>query len=128
MKKYRYTKDPLEYYNNGMQKYDLKDFKGALSDFTLAIEYKKDFHEAYFMRGLIYGREIHKYNKSIKDFNKAIKYKPGYAEAYFNIGVTYRILDDVPKACTYWKKAKELGYDEADALIQKYCDFDKPVK
>jgi tetratricopeptide (TPR) repeat protein len=121
MKKYRYTKDPLEYYNNGLQKYEYKDFKGAISDFTLALEYKKDFYEAYFMRGLIYGKEIHKYKKAIKDFTKAIKIKPDYGEAYFNIGVTYRVLDDVPKACVNWKKAEELGFEGATDLIRKYC-------
>ena len=122
MKKYRYSNNPENYYKNGIEKYDIKDFVGALSDFTIAIEMKPDFAEAYFSRGLLYGKEFHKYSKAIKDFNKAIKLKTDYAEAYYNRGVTYRILDDIKKSCEDWHRAKELGYADADLLIEKYCN------
>jgi tetratricopeptide (TPR) repeat protein len=122
MKKYRYTNNAEDYYKNGIEKYDLKDFAGALSDFSIAIEMKSDFAEAYFSRGLLYGKEFHKYTKAIKDFNKAIKLKDDYAEAYYNRGVTHRILDDIKKSCEDWHKAKELGYEDADFLIEKYCN------
>jgi tetratricopeptide (TPR) repeat protein len=122
MKKYRYSNNAEDYYKNGLSKYDLKDFVGALSDFSIAIEILPDFAEAYYLRGLLYGKELHKYTKAIKDFTKAIKVKTDYAEAYFNRGVTYRILDDVKKSCADWKKAKELGFEDADKLIEKYCN------
>jgi tetratricopeptide (TPR) repeat protein len=121
MKKYKYSKDPDEYYQNGLQKYEYKDFTGAVSDFTLAIKFKKNFPEAYFLRGLVYGKEMHKYGKAIKDFTKAIKLKPDYAEAYFNRGVTHRILDDIKRACSDWKKAEKMGFTSAADLIQRYC-------
>jgi tetratricopeptide (TPR) repeat protein len=122
MKKYRYSNNADDYYKNGIEKYEQKDFIGSLSDFTIAIEIKPDFSEAYFSRGLLYGKELHKYSKAIKDFNKAIKYNPDYAEAYYNRGVTYRILDDLNKSCDDWRKAKELGFEEADILIKKHCN------
>ena len=122
MKKYRYTNNSEDYYKNGLEKYEIKDFAGALSDFTITIEMNPDMAEAYYSRGLLYGKEYHKYNKAIKDFTKAIKLKPDYAEAYYNRGVTYRILDDLKNSCTDWKKAKELGFEDADELIEKYCN------
>lgn len=121
MKKYLYTNNPEDFLKNGLEKYEIKDFGGALSDFSTALEMSPDFAEAYHARGLLLGKEFHKYNKAIKDFSKAIKLKPDYAEAYYNRGVTYRILDDIKNSCEDWKKAKELGYEEADVLIEKYC-------
>ncbi|MCX6163433.1 MAG: tetratricopeptide repeat protein [Ignavibacteriae bacterium] len=121
MKKYRYTNNAEDYYKNGLEKYEIKDFAGALSDFSITIEMNPDMAEAYYSRGLLYGKEYHKYTRAIKDFTKAIKLKPGYAKAYYDRGVTYRILDDIKNSCTDWKKAKELGFKEADVLIEKYC-------
>ena len=125
MKKYRYSQDPVEYFKNGIDKYEFRDYVGSISDFALAIELDNKYAEAYCMRGLIYGKEFHKYSKAIKDLNKAIDLKPDYAEAYFNRGVTYRILDDVEKACRDWRKAKELGFEGADFLLKKYCGKEK---
>lgn len=120
MKKYRFSNNPEDYYNNAITKYNLEDFTGALSDLNEAIEMKPDYAEAYFSRGLLYGKEMHKYNKAIKDFNKAIKLNPNYAEAYYNRGVTHRIMDDLKNAYSDWYKAEELGYGEAKILIEKY--------
>lgn len=122
MKKYRYSNNPDDYYNNGMDKYRQKDFAGALSDFTVAIELNSKFAEAYYFRGLLYGKEFHKYSKAIKDFTKAIKLKGDYAEAYYNRGVTHVILDDIKNSCEDLKKAKELGFEDADMLIERYCN------
>jgi len=122
MKKYRYSNNAEDYYKNGLEKYDMKDFAGALSDFSIAIEMLPDFAEAYYSRGLLYGKELHKYTKAIKDFTKAIKFNADFAEAYYNRGVTYKILDDIINSYADWKKAKELGYKEAEALIEKYCN------
>lgn len=120
MKKYRYSNNAEDYYKNGLEKYEMKDFAGALSDFTIAIEMMPDMAEAYHSRGLLYGKEHHKYKKAIKDFTRAIKAKPDYAEAYYNRGVTYVILDDLENSFADLKKASELGYKDADILIEKY--------
>ncbi len=128
MKKYRYSNNAEDYYKNGLEKYDLKDFAGALSDFTVAIEMMPTMAEAYFSRGLLYGKEFHKYKKAIKDFTKAINLMPDYAKAYYNRGVTYRILDDIKNSCADWRKASELGYKDADELIEKYCNKFKQEK
>jgi tetratricopeptide (TPR) repeat protein len=121
MKKYRYSNNAEDYFKTGMSKYDTNDYEGAYSDFTIAIEMKPDYAEAYYTRGLLLGKEMHKYSKAIKDFTKAIKIKNDYAEAYYDRGVTYRILDDLKNSCADWHKAKELGYELADALVEKYC-------
>jgi len=121
MKKYRYTTNPEDYLTAGLDKSGISDFEGAYSDFSIAIEMNPNYAEAYYRRGLLLGKEMHKYSKAIKDFTKAIKLKPDFAEAYYDRGVTYRILDDLKNSCADWHRAKELGYAEADVLIEKYC-------
>jgi len=124
MKKYRYLQSAEEYLKSGIDRYELKDYKGSLSDFTLALELNPKYSEAFFYRGLIYGKEFHKYQKALKDFDKAIKYNPEYAEAYLNRGVTYRILDDLKHAVPDWRKARDLGMKDAVELIAKYERFE----
>ena len=123
MKKYRYSKDPDTYFNDGIEKYKERDYTGAVSDLSITIELSPNHHVAYYTRGLIYGKELKKFKKSINDFTKAIELKADYAEAYFNRGVTYLIFDYIKKACADWHKAKELGYEPAGELIDKYCNI-----
>lgn len=121
MKKYRLTNNTEDYLKTGLEKIEILDFDGAYSDFTIAIEMDPSNAEAYYRRGLLLGKELHKYTKAIKDFTKAIKLKNDFAEAYYDRGVTYRILDDLANSCADWHRAKELGYEDAEMLIEKYC-------
>jgi len=121
MKKYIYSTNAEDYIKSGLEKIEVKDFEGAFSDFSIAIEMDPNSAEAYYQRGLLLGKEMHKYTKAIKDFTKAIKIKSDFAEAYYDRGVTYVILDDLKNSCTDWQKAKELGHNDAEALLEKYC-------
>ena len=42
----------VEYYNNGNAKLHLKDYQGAIKDYTKAIELNPDAEGAYYNRGL----------------------------------------------------------------------------
>lgn len=122
MKKYRLTNNAEDYLKTGLEKIEILDFDGAYSDYTIAIEMDSNSAEAYYRRGLLLGKEMHKYSKAIKDFTKAIKLKNDFAEAYYDRGVTYRILDDLANSCADWRRAKELGHAEAEVLLEKYCN------
>ena len=45
-------KDARAYFNQGLAKYDLQDYTGAIKDFTRAIELNPKYAEAYGGRGL----------------------------------------------------------------------------
>ena len=47
-----YTQTADDYFNSGVTKYDLKDYKGAIQDYTKAIELNPKLAEAYNNRGL----------------------------------------------------------------------------
>ncbi|MCD4684298.1 MAG: tetratricopeptide repeat protein [Bacteroidales bacterium] len=74
---------PQHYFSNGSAKFQLQDYKGAVNDFSKAIELKADYKEAYYSRAICYSN-LEKYHKAMDDFNKAIDLDPEYANAYNN--------------------------------------------
>ena len=101
------------YYLRGGVRKQLKDYEGAISDFTQAIERKPDYVDAHNDRGIIYyNRED--YQKAIADYNRAIQIKPDYAHAYYNLGQSYRKLGEKQKALESYQKAAELYKKQGD--------------
>lgn len=95
------------YYLRGKVRRELKDYQGAISDFTQAIERKPDYVDAYNNRGIIYD-DLKDYQKAIADYNRAIQIQPDYAHAYYNLGQSYRALGEKQKALESYQKAAEL--------------------
>ena len=46
-----YTKEENSYVNRGNAKYDLQDFRGAIQDYSKAIELDPSYAKAYYNRG-----------------------------------------------------------------------------
>ena len=60
---------------------------------------------------------------AINDLNKAIDIDPEYKVAYYNRGVTKYELKDLKGACEDWKKAAELGDEDAAELLKEHCEW-----
>ncbi|NES05629.1 MAG: hypothetical protein F6K22_24155 [Okeania sp. SIO2F4] len=73
------------YFNRGIDKYNQRDFPGALSDFTKAIELRQDFIEAYYNRGIL-RIDLGNYQGGIADFYNVINLDYSRTEAYYNRG------------------------------------------
>ncbi len=91
----------------GLEKFDKKDFQGAITDFSEAIKLKPDYAEAYYNRGNAYS-ELADNNKAITDFSEAIKLKPGYAEAYTGRGIVHNDMGNRQDAITDYEQAIKL--------------------
>ncbi len=81
------------YISWGNAKYHLRDYAGALADYTMAIRLKLDFAKAYNNRGLAKDN-LEQYVAAISDYDTAIRLKPNFVEAYFNRGnAKYHLRD-----------------------------------
>lgn len=85
------SKTAVSYYRRGIVRFNLLDFKGALEDFTSAIQLNQNLAEAYYYRGLI-GKILPRYGykgsyeeyrrNATADFTKALQLKPDFIDAY----------------------------------------------
>ena len=82
-----------DFYLKAYEKYDQKDYKGAIGDLTEAIRLNRNYTQAYINRGNARSYLGDKQG-AIADYNSAIKINPNYVEAYYNRGVTRNELGD----------------------------------
>lgn len=59
--------------------------------------------------------------EAIEVLKEAVEVDAGYAEAYRLMGVAYIQLGQKDEACACFARAKELGDENVDTLIAKYC-------
>lgn len=101
-----------EYFLRGISKEDLKDYKGAIADFTKVIKIEPLVADAYNNRGNA-KYNLKDYSGAIADINKAIELNPLYTKAFFNSGKTKTKLLDYKGAIADFTRAIELNPNEA---------------
>ncbi|MBK9247195.1 MAG: tetratricopeptide repeat protein [Ignavibacteria bacterium] len=77
-----------EYKQSAIIKHAARDFKGAISDYSKAIELNKDDSDAYLHRGNC-EFQIEEFDAALADFNKTIVLNPKNAKAYYSRAVSY---------------------------------------
>ena len=105
------------YYNRGIDKYDIGDYYGAISDYTKAIEINPNLHQAYYNRGWIKSSKLKDYYGAISDYTKALEINPSDADAYNNRGRAKYLLGDNKGACKDAKEAASLGDEESKRIL-----------
>ena len=102
------SSDAEFYYNQGLDKYKLKDYRGAINDFTQSIKINPKKAEAYNDRGSV-KYNLEDYQGAIDDFNQAIKINPNYVYPYYNLGTLKTKLKDYKGAINDYNKAVNIG-------------------
>jgi len=97
------------YINHRADDYQRGQYDEAILDLNKAIEINSRYAEAYFNRGVVYGKGKQRYNQAISDFTKAIVINPAYAEAYTNRRNAYASKNQYDKAILDYKKAIEIN-------------------
>lgn len=107
------------FHDRGICRFELDMPDRAMDDFNRAIELDSTYYEAYFNRALIYD-EKGKKKEALADLSAAIRINPEFGDAYYNRGV-YLLNTDREKACSDFKKAADLGIQEAAITMKEYC-------
>jgi len=105
------------YLNRGILYLALNKYESALEDFTQALEKLHDQSRVYNARGLAY-EKLNNWTKAREDYTKAISSDPSNGEAYFNLGRVQLHNDELDAAILSYKKAKELGWEQAEAVLK----------
>jgi tetratricopeptide (TPR) repeat protein len=77
-----------DYFAMGNYQYDSGDCSSAVYDYTIAIQLKPDYAQAYNNRAYTYMR-MKQYTDAIVDLNRAISIRPEYVRAHINRGDLY---------------------------------------
>jgi tetratricopeptide (TPR) repeat protein len=75
-----------EYYNKAEKKYELQDYKGAIVEYTKAIQLNPTNVDAYYNRGFT-KYNLDDFKGAIEDYTKAITLNPIFNSAYYSRGV-----------------------------------------
>jgi tetratricopeptide (TPR) repeat protein len=101
-------------FKSAIEKYENKDFPGALADINEFIRLNPKFALAYVLRGDIKD-DMKDPQGAIADYTKAISLDSKQHLAYYNRAITYTNLEKFPEAIADYKKAIAIKPDYAAA-------------
>lgn len=107
-----------DYYNKGISKFNIKDYKGAISEFNKTIILNPNYADAYINRGIAKKKTLD-YTGAITDYNKAIQLNPNNSDYFYNRGIAKYNLEDYNGSISDFNKAIELNSDNSDAYVMK---------
>ncbi len=102
------TEKALQYFDKGVEKTALGEYKEAIRFFDQAIKLKPDFAKAYTFRGSV-KFDMKDLDGAMKDYNRSIELDPYIADPYDYRGTIKMIYLDEAGACEDFKKAEALG-------------------
>lgn len=105
-------KDANFWFNKGALLSTYGNNKAAVQYFQKAISMDPNFSRAYFSQGVSYG-QLGQYPKAIAQINMALKQEPQNGMYYYGRGRVYLLWGDKAKAMDDFKKAAELGDEDA---------------
>lgn len=107
-----------DYFDEGLDNYNLGEFEAAIISFDKCIAISPD-SDAYTNRGLM-KYELNDYVSAIDDYNRAIKLDKINVHAYFNRGLAYKQLEKFKEALDDFRvvKANNKNYDRIDFEIE----------
>jgi tetratricopeptide (TPR) repeat protein len=108
-------------YNRGIVFYNGRQYEEALKDYSSAIELNSKFASCYDARGILYMDILGNDSLALMDYNQAIQINPKFAQAYYNRGILFMRMQNTVSACNDFRKVKQLGYSQANELIERYC-------
>ena len=94
------------YYVRGLAYGHKEEYDLAIEDYTQAIEFKRNFAEAYNGRGNVYN-EKNEYDLAIEDYDEALKFKPDFKEAIHNRAIALAMKDSEKEKKEFKKELED---------------------
>ncbi len=101
---------PDDYIALGVQKFEKRDYRGALAELNRAIQLNPKSAIAYSYRGALKGEKLSNIQGALADLNRAIQLNPNLAEPYSNRGALKgKKLGDIQGALADYDRAIQLN-------------------
>ncbi|MCD8293256.1 MAG: tetratricopeptide repeat protein [Prevotellaceae bacterium] len=111
----------LFYYYRSQAALQARQYQRALDDMQAAIEANPD-DLTYYAELAVINLRVGRGEEALTVLDKALGKDENYAEAYRLRGLARVQMKQNKEACADFAKAKELGDENADECIQKYCN------
>ena len=106
------------YFKRGITKYALRDYDGALADYTKSIHLEPAHAQPYCFRGRMKS-DLKDYHGGIDDFTKALELNPDYAEVYFDRAIAFLGVGKKNEALADLQKAKGAGIQISQDILEQ---------
>lgn len=105
----------------GRVSYEIENYVDALSYYSKTIErIEEPQAQMYLVRGEVF-EKLENYEAAIQDYTRVIEMKQSLANAHYLRGQATARLGKKEDACLDWKKAAELGHQDAKGVIVYNC-------
>ncbi len=108
------------YYNREQAEMQCRMYQQALNDINKAIELEPEDIDYLLEKGSVLLR-VNQLDEATVIFGKVISMNNQIAAAYRMLGYCQAVQKKTKEACANFAKAKELGDEVVDKLIEKYC-------
>jgi len=108
------------YFYRGLSKFALKDFRGALNDFSFVTKIDNSDANAYMNVGLCL-IELNRHEEAILPLSTSIEIDNKSAYSYYLRGISFAMTGKKERGCSDLSKSGELGYEEAYNAINHFC-------
>lgn len=103
----------------GLCKYQEKNFKGAIKDFTQAISLKEN--ATYFDNRASAKEALEDFRGAVEDYNESIRLYPTDASVFYKRGLLKIKIKKNEEGCRDLSTANEMKYEAAKDAIKKNC-------
>ena len=110
----------LFYYQREQAEMQCRMYQQALNDINKAVEMNPEDVDFWVEKGSVHLR-VNQLDEAVAAFTKAISMNDQYAAAYRMLGYCQAMQKKNKEACANFAKAKELGDEVVDQLMEKYC-------
>jgi tetratricopeptide (TPR) repeat protein len=107
------NKTVMEYFREGCDYYESKQYTDAIASFDSAIKLEPGFSPSWYNRGVAY-LEQRKYRNALESFDRAIEIDPYYTSALINRGIILRNLGEHDAALDSYRRALEISPHSAE--------------